>query len=261
MPRVDVLLTGQFFRASDGIIGFCSVVLVEGEHRTLVDVGHVGRRTALLDALAERDLGPDDIDYAVVSHAHWDHAQNFDLFPNSKVLIHPWERRYAHAPHRNDWATPQWTGRMIEYQPVIEEVKDGDHLEDDVWFAHTPGHSPGSIVTMVRTEEGVGALTGDVLHVANAAVTRRNPTVFWDDHAATESIERVLGESDLIYPGHDRPFRMVDGQPRYEEPYALTFIGLQPDADGLRFDSAPVSNWVMPGIEEQPVEAYRSTAS
>ena len=47
MPKIDVLLHGFRFNTDAGIPGFCSVLLIEGEKRTLVDVGHVGRRVVL----------------------------------------------------------------------------------------------------------------------------------------------------------------------------------------------------------------------
>ena len=58
MPKIDVLLHGLPFRMDVGVIGFCSVVLIEGKQRTLVDVGHVGRRTVLQAALQQRGLTP-----------------------------------------------------------------------------------------------------------------------------------------------------------------------------------------------------------
>ena len=57
MPELSVLLQGSPLRTDVGIVGFCSVVLIEGEKRILVDVGHVGRRSALENALKAR--GPD----------------------------------------------------------------------------------------------------------------------------------------------------------------------------------------------------------
>ena len=89
MPKVDILLQGVPIRTDVGVVGFCSVVLIEGEKRTLVDVGHVGRRTALVEALRERGLTPEDIDLTVMSHAHWDHSQNYDLFQHAPMILHP----------------------------------------------------------------------------------------------------------------------------------------------------------------------------
>lgn len=198
MPKIDVLLNGSPLRTTEGVVGFCSVVLIEGQKRTLVDVGHVGRRVALQEALEQRGLTPKDIDLTIMSHAHWDHSQNYDLFTHAPMLVHSYERKYAHHPHANDWATPAWSGAMIEFQPDIQEVDEGYEIEPGVRLMHTPGHSPGSLSVMVETDDGLCAVTGDVLHYANVALSRRNPLVFWNEKEATQSIDRLLGEADLI---------------------------------------------------------------
>jgi len=121
-PTVEVLLQGYSLDTNVGLAGFCTVTLVEGvdangEHkRLLFDPAHVGRRVVLYDALARRGLGPRDIDAVVLSHSHWDHIQNIDVFSHAPILIHPYERRYSLEPHVNDWATPAWTGAILERQ-------------------------------------------------------------------------------------------------------------------------------------------------
>ncbi len=105
--KIETLLPGVSFGTDSGTPAFCSVLLIEGEKRALVDAAHVGRRTSLEAKLLERGLSPDDIDIVILTHAHWDHVQNIDLFRNAQILVHPDERRYSHHPHRNDWATPQ----------------------------------------------------------------------------------------------------------------------------------------------------------
>ena len=255
MPKIDVLVQGYRFGTNVGTPGFCSCVLIEGQKRTLVDVGHVGRRTVLQAALTERGLTPADIDVTVMSHAHWDHSQNFDLFDSAPMLLHPLERKYAHRPHRNDWATPGWTGAMIEYQSTIKEVGEDYEIEPGVRVIHTPGHSPGSISVLVETESGLCAITGDVLHYASVALTRRNPLVFWNEKDANRSIERIVEMADVIYPGHDQPFRIVNGEIEYLMPKEMMISGVSPDEPGISFDTAPRPIWVMPGIEEQTVES------
>ena len=255
MPKIDVLLNGSPLRTTEGVVGFCSVVLITGQKRTLVDVGHVGRRTALQEALEQRGLTAQDIDLTVMSHAHWDHSQNYDLFTHAPMLVHPHERKYAHHPHANDWATPAWTGAMLEFQPDIQEVDEGYEIEPGVRLLHTPGHSPGSLSVMVETDDGLCAVTGDVLHYANVALTRRNPLVFWNEKEATQSIDRLLGEADLIYPGHDRPFRVVKGEIEYLIPLKLTITGVSPDDPGVSFETGPRPVWIMPGIEQQTIDS------
>ncbi|MCH7746221.1 MAG: MBL fold metallo-hydrolase [Chloroflexi bacterium] len=255
MPKIDVLLQGSPLRTDVGVVGFCTVVLIEGQKRTLVDVGHVGRRLVLQAALEQRGLTPADIDVVVMSHSHWDHSQNYDLFEHAPMLVHNWERKYAHKPHRNDWATPGWSGAMIEHHPIIQEVDEGYEIEPGVRIIHTPGHSPGSISVMVETDDGLCAVTGDVLHYSNVALTRKNPLVFWNERDATRSIDRIVETADLIYPGHDRPFRVVNGAIEYLSSVKMTITGVNPNDPDISFDNSPRPVWVMPGVEEQTVES------
>ena len=255
MPKIDVLLHGYRFNTNAGIPGFCSVLLIEGAKRILVDVGHVGRRVALENALVDRGLDYKDIDLVVMSHAHWDHNQNFDLFEHAPLLMHPWERKYAQHPHKNDWSTPKWTGAMLERHPKILEVEDGYEIEEGVRVLHTPGHSPGSICIAVDTDDGTCILTEDVLLFAGRALSRTHPVVFWNENQAVKSIERVLQEADIIYPGHDQPFRVVNGNVEYVVPMELTITGISQNEPGLIFGEAPQSIYIMPGIEEQTIES------
>ena len=87
MPRVDVLLHGQSLRTDQGSLGFCSTLLIRGEKLTIVDTGHVGRRQPLLAALERQGVKPADVDFALMTHAHWDHAQNYDIFDGATMLI------------------------------------------------------------------------------------------------------------------------------------------------------------------------------
>lgn len=255
MPKLEVLLPGGAYGTDQGIIGFCGVYLIEGSgKRVLVDPAHVGRRVVLEAALAQRGLTPSDIDLVILTHTHWDHVQNIDLFDRATILLHADERRYSQKPHRHDWATPQWTGTMLEMQPV-EEVLDGMPIIPGVSILGMPGHSPGSIAVMVETDLGIGAITGDALHFAYVAQTRVNPLIFWDEEQSRKSIDRVLSSADVLYPGHDRPFRYRDGETEYVATHELTLFNLSPGMPGLTFDpDFKRPDWVMPGIEQQRLE-------
>ena len=98
---------------------------------------------------------------------------------------------------------------------------------------HTPGHSPGSVFIVVDTDEGKCVLTEDVPLFAGQALTRTHPAVFWNEQQAIKSIDRVLDEADIIYPGHDQPFRVVKGKIEYVEQMRLTITGVSKEGPGL----------------------------
>ncbi|HEX6548058.1 MAG TPA: MBL fold metallo-hydrolase [Candidatus Dormibacteraeota bacterium] len=257
-PLVDVLLHGYPITTSAGHPAFCAVLLIEGEDasgrdtRILVDSAHVGRRPALWEALAKRNLKPEDIDLVVLTHAHWDHIQNLDVFEHAPVYVHRDERRYLKRPHKHDWATPKWTGAILD-QMDVREVEDGQEIIPGVGILDMPGHSPGSIGVTVETDQGVAIVTGDALHFAYVALTKENPLVFWNADQARRSIERAVEVADVLYPGHDQPFRVTKaGEIEYVEPFQLTVNGLYPGKPGLELvQSGPRQVWIMPGIEEQ----------
>ena len=250
MATVDVLLRGFSFSTDAGRPAFCAVTLVESEgRRILVDTAHVGRRRELSAALAERGLSEASIDAVVMTHAHWDHVQNFDRFPQAPLLIHPRERGYASAPHENDWATPRWTGVAIETHR-IQEVSESEELASGVRVIELPGHSVGSIGLLVETEAGTVCIAGDAVHSGPVATSGEPPLVFGSLSQARESVARAVSAADVIYPGHDRPFRITDGAVDYLEPFALTITNLTPDREGLRFETLAPSTWVMPGAAE-----------
>ena len=124
---------------------------------------------------------------------------------------------------------------MIERHPRIEEVEEGFEIEPGVRVLHTPGHSPGSICLLVETDQGKCILTSDVLLFANQALSRTHPVVFWNQEQAIRSLDRVIEEADVIYPGHDQPFRLVNGEIEYLEQMKLNITGVAPDEPGLEF--------------------------
>jgi N-acyl homoserine lactone hydrolase len=226
-PTVEMLLGGYSVGCDLGSVGFCSVYLVHGTRRILYDCGHAGRRRALRNALAVRGLDPSDITEVVLSHGHWDHLQNADLF--GRVLLHPAERRYLEAPNADDNATPPWSAALLASSDVRPAVE-GDVLMPGVEVIELPGHTPGSIGLTVATDDGLVVLTGDAVSTPGVYRSGRCSNVMSDEHAARASIHRVRALADVVCPGHDRPFRPRTGYLTEPEPVELRV----PDPRALR---------------------------
>ena len=252
MPEIRMVMPGSTLSTDMGGVSFCNVFLIEGERRILFDSSHVGRRRALVSKLGELGVSPADIDAQVLSHAHWDHVQNIDLFQHAPLLVHGRERSYVRDPHHNDFATPPWTEAILDLMD-IREVGEGFEVMPGCRVIELPGHSAGSIGLEVETDDGLCIISGDAVRAADAALSRRATLIFWNEEQADASVRRVADSGAIIYPGHDRPFRIRDGEAHYTMDYPITVNG----APGVTFDAdpPPAQRWVMPGIEDQRLDA------
>lgn len=242
---VHTLLEGYQVESTVGDIAFCGVNLIEspdgagGVRRIVVDTGHFGRGVVLRRALAERGISASDIDVLLLTHAHWDHVQCLQYFDNATIMTHPRELDYLSNPHERDYATPAWTKAVFD-QYDIRHAVEGTELATDVHVVEVPGHSPGTIAVAVQTSEGTAVVTGDSIQNALVAQHRRNALVFWDEEQANASVARLVDMADVIYPGHDQPFRIsAQNAVEYLRDFSFGLRRVTPDMPGLTFDLQP----------------------
>lgn len=209
MANVDVLTYGFALTSDQGAFGYSTnSLLTTGSHTILVDTGPSSRRAWLYRALQSKNLTPDDVDIVILTHMHWDHCQNTDLFRNARVLVHPTELDYARNPNRADFTVARYMADMIDKMKV-ELVSDGDIVVEGVSVIDTPGHTKGHISVLADVAGEKILLAGDAMP-DSGTVKRGIPyNIFWDVEDARESVEKMVGSSRVFYPGHDRPFRMV----------------------------------------------------
>ena len=258
-PSVETILDGYRLGTDQGSVAFCSVNLVQGIdeqgtlRRLLVDTGHVGRRPDLDAALRQRGLTRDSIDVLVCTHAHWDHIQNLDMFPRADVVLHPDERRYLRQTHPNDTGCPEWTEAVVSrYEDRVRLAEEGTRLLPGVEVVAAPGHSAGTIALAVATTDGIAIIAGDAIQNSTVAQERRNALVFWNEQQANQSVDKLVAIGDLIYPGHDLPFRMnPDGTAEYLRELDLTITGVTAGEPGLTLIEDEFDPEIMPGIAEQ----------
>ncbi len=234
MPQIDVVLQGFSTTTSEGSLSYCGVTLLRGERTTLVDVGYHARRELLVARLAALGVTPEGVDRVVLTHAHWDHALNLLHFPNAEVVLHRDEYEYAQSPRAHDWATPAYMADILRRCRAVATVGDGEELEPGVRVMAAPGHSPGSMAVLVETAGGVAGMVGDALpsRAAAAAAVPSARLVFHDEEQARRSARRIIDTCAMVYPGHDRAFRVAADGFHYETPQSLVLHNPPRDADG-----------------------------
>ena len=119
-PSYEILVQGNSLRLRDGFLGISTIGLIHtGTGPILFDTGGYVTRLALLRALADRGLKPADIPLVFLSHLHFDHAHNVDLFTHSRFLVSKAEWDYVDNPipkicfslggSRPNWNAAQWS--------------------------------------------------------------------------------------------------------------------------------------------------------
>ncbi len=211
MATLDVLTYGFAFVSDQGGFGFSSVSLLTlGNKHVLVDTGPPSRRPQLLQALQAKGLAPDEIDAVIITHMHWDHCLNADLFKDARVLLHPKEIDYVNAPSRKDYGTASYVADMLG-KLNVEPVSDGDVIFEGVSVIETPGHTKGHMSVLVDVEGETVLVAGDAMPDTGTVKRGLPYNIFWDVREAGESVEKMLDSSKVFYPGHDRPFKL-DGE-------------------------------------------------
>jgi glyoxylase-like metal-dependent hydrolase (beta-lactamase superfamily II) len=208
MPRVDLVVPGFTIRSDQTRLGLSTVALVRGARTTVVDAAIYGRRTWIVDRLRALDVQPEQVDALVLTHLHWDHMQNFDLFPNATIYVHPDELEYARG--RGDWATMRYVHAALA-ERVVEPVAECFEIEPGARILDTPGHTGGSMSLVVDAPEGIVGIVGDALPNARTAIRRKPYLIFADERAAEASAEKIVSQCQVLYCGHDRPFRLLPG--------------------------------------------------
>jgi len=214
MPEIEILLPGFSINTDQATLGLCTVTLVRGEKLTVVDVGHFGRRSMLVDTLRAHGLEPEDIGRVILTHAHWDHSQNTDLFPNAEIVISKRELEYSRNPRAGDYATAKYFADTLAGHDVVE-VAGETQIEEGIGTMDTPGHTAGHHSVLVQTSGGLVCLGGDAVSDAGAVRRGLPAFVFWSVEEAQASLKKIFDASSVIYPGHDRPFKVTGDEIEY----------------------------------------------
>lgn len=217
----------------------CAWLLHDGTRWTLVDTGMAsaaeirakwkveargGGEAALRDALQPFSIGPGDIGQVILTHLHFDHAWNLELFPKARVLLQRDELMHAidPVPSQRLYYTRHTINQVLDRRrPASLELVDGDRpLGEGLALVKAPGHTPGMQAVCVTTSRGRVGLVSDLgeeygcWFPADTSATR-TPQRFLADTFRPGSIRseseltyiasmrRVFDQVDIVVPAHD----------------------------------------------------------
>lgn len=199
------------------------VWVIKGAQGTILvdtgfDVAMAKRRSRTVlrpveEGLSAIGVAPDDVSDVVITHLHYDHAGNHDLFPRARFHLQDCEMAFAtgrcmcdaglRVPFEADDVTAMvrkvFTGRVAFH--------DGDGtVAPGVTVHHIGGHSKGLQSVRVETGRGAVVLASDASHLYAHIETGRVFPIVYDPAAVVAGYDRLrtlAASVRHIVPGHD----------------------------------------------------------
>ena len=190
------------------------------------------------EGLKALGIEPARIEDVIVSHMHYDHVGNDDLFPNARYHVQDKEMQYVtgrcmcHRPLRASFEVDDVQAMVRRLYAGRLQFHDGaEELAPGLSVHYIGGHTMGLQSVRVLTRRGWVVLASDAVHLyANMEQVRPYPIIYnlADMLEGYEKLKRLADSPRHIVPGHD-PLVMA----RYP--------AVSPELDGItvRLDVAP----------------------
>jgi glyoxylase-like metal-dependent hydrolase (beta-lactamase superfamily II) len=183
------------------------------------------RRSVRMNVKPQEEIGPQlksmgignkDLKLLVLTHLHTDHAGGLHHFPDSKILVSAREFKLAkgfagkvrgYVPHRwPEWFDPAPIGFEPESLGPFEQICPVTDARDVV-IVPTPGHTPGHVSVIVKSDDVTYFFAGDTSYNERNLLDRIPDGVSPNAAITLDTIERILafaGSQPLVYlPCHD----------------------------------------------------------
>lgn len=222
MYQIDLLVQGFPGRAvCHGGLGWSTVTLLRGAGRViLVDVGAFGVRRELARQLSARGVAPKDVTDVVLTHAHYDHAVNFTLFPQATVWIGADELAWAARQPPGFNPLPELYVRELASSARVRRIAGEEEFLPGLQALCAPGHTPGHLLFYLTANDAPVLFTGDA--AKNRAELLSGQVDASEDHAQSRTSLQTIWRywraqpGTVLVPGHDLSMRLDGaGRPEY----------------------------------------------
>jgi N-acyl homoserine lactone hydrolase len=148
----------------------------------------------------------------VLTHLHWDHCYNLEMFPSARFWLQADELEAARHPLPSQ-RLPYEVGipdRQPPWQAAVdrlEVIRGRRDVAPGVTTIPLPGHTPGLQGVLVDTAGGKYLIASDALplleNLGSAGVDPIAPAIHIDVAACFDSLARMRTVADVVLPSHD----------------------------------------------------------
>jgi glyoxylase-like metal-dependent hydrolase (beta-lactamase superfamily II) len=189
------------------------LVLTDNGEKVLVDTG-AGELTdaqqkffpvkrkedqTLTTQLLKYGLKPEDIDFVINTHLHFDHCGNNRLFKNARFIVQQTELNYAYEPERFQQAA--YTRDLFDVEGVNYEAVNGQNqVCKGISVLPTIGHSVGHQSVIIEgNNDRKYVYCGDAAPIRENLERRNIPGILYNAHEALEAIGRLRKIENAVY--------------------------------------------------------------
>ena len=167
----------------------------------------------MAEGLQAAGVRPDEVTDVVITHLHYDHAGNYDLFPGARYHLQECEMHFATGRCMCD-AGLRVAFEADDVAAMVHKVfadrvsfHDGDGtIAPGITVHRIGGHSKGLQSVRVTTERGPVVLASDASHLYSHLAERRVFPIVYDAQAVVagyDKLKALAASEQHIVPGHD----------------------------------------------------------
>lgn len=218
--QIEVLIQGYPGKSREqGGLGWSTVALARGPggRIALLDTGRLGARKVLRERLAAAGVAPDAVTDVLVTHVHYDHIENWPMFPHATIHVSGDELDWATAQPDGTPMLPEFSLKALAASPRLHRLNAGPTGLPGISCFEAPGHSPHHLV-FVLTGSPPTIFSADVAkNRAELATGRADISLDPLVHAASIArLRQVWRDSPgaVLLVGHDLPMVLdAEGNP------------------------------------------------
>lgn len=200
-----------------------------------------GREVVIDPGEGLRNIGvdPEEVKDVVITHLHYDHVGNFDIFPIARYHLQDREMAFATGRHMcchtfsHSFEVEEVVGMVRQVYAGRVQFHDGDAaLAPGLSIHRIGGHTDGLQVVRVKTKIGWIVLASDASHLYENMDDERPFPIIYNLGDMVQGYKRLRELADdpaYVVPGHD--------------PQVLTrYPAVSPELEGIavRLDVVPV---------------------
>lgn len=207
----------------------------------LVDCGSFNDRELIINTLFKNGVSPSKVELLILTHLHYDHCENIDLFPKAAIVVNQKEIEFLEKlliadceneikellfKSYNDMQTyylrnisKHILNNRKDYESLLKydkkrliKVEDPENKDfgNLIKIIDTPGHSVGHISVEIKTQKPT-IIAGDAVISLDSwrKRKRQKPHICWSMEQYQASLEKIESYDATVIPGHGLPFDLI----------------------------------------------------